>query len=469
MKKYPPPEKGKSFKASLCYYGILNGPLPSFSNDPFLKLIKNFDDVKNILQLKNSQATKYFFFAKEKVHQILLDNDEVIDLGYIKDSKELFFYFYLFLLICEDTILYNYTYDKRFITEINKLQVENQKNINKLIFAKILVFVSKDYKDITNINDEEEGINQVIKENEEIIEKMENEIWKKINISKEKFKSKNLDEIYTNIIIYLIQNEDFWKSFGCEDIFEKELDLNNIYLTPKMHENLVKYFNEKKNKDQFEKYLILSEEDLSKKEKINFYYIMFKYIFKDSYIDLDFFTETKKAIINIVKTAEEKIVAISKKSDKIEYLLILFTGSEQFKNIKEKIKGQIDKPLLQKEEPSEIGCIQHLNDIMGNDEKKIKLKEYTNRFIYKGNNEWNDLFKNLKLDVKDNEEGKLITIISKLKNIICDEDTSLNKIIKDNFYFSLPIVDLYSLENELPKKPNEEANNIFKKWMDNDV
>jgi len=240
-------------------------------------------------------------------------------------------------------------------------------------------------------------------------------------------------------------------------------------LTPKMHENLVKYFNEKKNKDQFEKYLILSEEDLSKKEKINFYYIMFKYIFKDSYIDLDFFTETKKAIINIVKTAEEKIVAISKKSDKIEYLLILFTGSEQFKNIKEKIKGQIDKPLLQKEEPSEIGCIQHLNDIMGNDEKKRKLQEYTNRFIYKGNNEWNDLFKNLKLDVKDNEEGKLITIISKLKNIICDEDTSLNKIIKDNFYFSLPIVDLYSLENELPKKPNEEANNIFKKWMDNDV
>ncbi len=79
------------------------------------------------------------------------------------------------------------------------------------------------------------------------------------------------------------------------------------------------------------------------------------------------------------------------------------------------------------------------------------------------------MFKNLKLDVKDNEEGKLITIISKLKNIICDEDTSLNKIIKDNFYFSLPIVDLYSLENELPKKPNEEANNIFEKWMDNDV
>ena len=41
-----------------------------------------------------------------------------------------------------------------------------------------------------------------------------------------------------------------------------------------------------------------------------------------------------------------------------------------------------------------------LNDfnLKGNDEKKRKLQDYTNRFIYKGNNEWNDLFKNLKLD-----------------------------------------------------------------------
>ena len=97
-----------------------------------------------------------------------------------------------------------------------------------------------------------------------------------------------------------------------------------------MMEELNKFFEESKKK-----YNILKSEDLFNKSKINFFYNLFQYIFKDNYFisQNTFLSELRKNIINILRKENEiksKLCNNSINEEKFEYVINFVTYSKFF-------------------------------------------------------------------------------------------------------------------------------------------
>ena len=469
---YPLPSKGQPFKPFLIYYGIVNSPLPLSKNDPFLKLINNFEDVKKILSIKDIQITKFLFFSKNIIHKILFDADEIIEFEYRKDFKNLFFNFYLCSLIEGVFEFYNpndaimhYKYDLRNIKEINEKQTYNNIKLKNTFWAKILIILSNEYKSNEDISGETEGLNDIIKKNSEIIDKsIKGDILAKINISSEKFNKKKIDDIYFQILKYLLEKEELAKK-ETYDILE-EMDLENIYLGQKNYEELIKIF--KTKADFIEKFLIKSKEDLFKPEKINFNYIILKYIFKKSYdiYQLKIFADSKKVIMKLIR-AKEPIMDKSRDKDKIEYILTFFTGSKSFKKIKKHAQPFVNNILsyLIKEDFTQINCLKYLSETIENKKYIDKFIEYHNRFMYF------DMGSFCKeLNVKEEDKSKFTDIIYKLHDILSDENIKYDfkDLLKKYFFFTKSIIQFNPLEKELPKKTDKMLIEYFRNWLNDE-
>ena len=119
-------------------------------NDPILKLINNYQDIVNIQNnTENANITKFFYFNKRKIHSILYDKNEVIDLKYNENNKNVAFYFYLTLLIRENPNVLNYNYDEEYITKLNEENIndKNDKNqLNQIIKAKFIIELTQENK-----------------------------------------------------------------------------------------------------------------------------------------------------------------------------------------------------------------------------------------------------------------------------------------------------------------------------------
>ena len=97
-------------------------------------------------------------------------------------------------------------------------------------------------------------------------------------------------------------------------------------------EELNKFFEEEESK---KKYNILKSEDLFNKSKINFFYNLFQYIFKDNFFisQNTFLSELRKNIINILRKENEiqsKLFNNSKTEEKFEYVINFITYSKFF-------------------------------------------------------------------------------------------------------------------------------------------
>ena len=60
--------------------------------NPLIKLISNYEETKNILNLKDEIIYKYLYFNMKKVHEILYDEEEVIHVDF-KIEKTMIFFF----------------------------------------------------------------------------------------------------------------------------------------------------------------------------------------------------------------------------------------------------------------------------------------------------------------------------------------------------------------------------------------
>ena len=119
---------------------------------------------------------------------------------------------------------------------------------------------------------------EIEKENRKII-KNNIEIFKEIGLilNEDDILKKKIDEIYIEIINALISSkkiEDFEYSYN---ILE-QLDLKNICLTKTIFEGIMKGMNGQNYKD----YEINNVEDLNDERKVNFYYLILEFIFKNS-------------------------------------------------------------------------------------------------------------------------------------------------------------------------------------------
>ena len=135
---------GLNPKLNICYFSTLMQPINEEKNNtnPIYELLSNFEEIQKISQIKDLNILKFFYFNRLKTHQILYDFEELITIK-DKDKEEIkpifYLYFYLSLLIEENSNLVNYKYSFNLIKNINELQnMEKDKVIKKIILVKII-------------------------------------------------------------------------------------------------------------------------------------------------------------------------------------------------------------------------------------------------------------------------------------------------------------------------------------------
>jgi len=289
--------------------------------DHLFYLPKDIEKIKNILK-SNSQDILYFlYFNFGNIERILYNEDELIYFDFneetnniylninqekieIEMKNEIVFLFYISLLIKYNKNLFNFSFSISLIKKINFINnsIDESNIYAKLLISKIILELINYYKKNhifgeNNKKEELEKLNEIKKENNKIIEKFINE-FKKIGleINQKQLKLKNIDLIYAKIINILLKSKNFDMTYR---ILE-ELDLENINLTKSMFNEISKDLCS--NEIYINEYNLTTFYDLfDDSNKVNFYYILFKYILKNSiYIYyIDFLNKIRETIIKM--------------------------------------------------------------------------------------------------------------------------------------------------------------------------
>ena len=501
-------------KLNLSYYSTLKISSEINNNDPIYKLISDYSDIENITKVNEEQITKYFYYNRKCIHQILYDADKTIYFNYKEINNNLSFYFYLILLINDMPDILNYTYDSKYIKEINNQQEKDDNLYKKIITSKIVIDLANDYKTANDcFNDEDEvEINKIINDNNKIIDNLFYIFTDlDINWKKEEFFFKSIDVIYIEIINTIIKNkkiEDY--DYICDLI--KQLDLENIDITKIMFDKLYEFLNN--NKDYINDYLILNLEDFSNEIKVNFYYILLKYILKNSiYIyQIPFLIKTSINIRQILNS--NKPIYIISKNEKIikkaEYIIKIFINSNNFSveikkqvkksksNLKNLILGLYNSPPSDKniykikeenspnekentnlsfninhksskeienvDDSSELHILKYVKKLLLDNKVRNKMRNSVISLNYYF--DINEILKLLNVEEKDEEKFREIITNDNWKNLFKDNKRKEFKMFIENvFYFEGPNEELNKLNKNLPKDVNKKSIQQFKDWI----
>ena len=147
------------------------------------------------------------------------------------------------------------------------------------------------------------------------------------------YKSNRLDVIYAQILKQLIENNNFEDYQFIYNII-KDMDLENIDINNFLFEELRKVLNNENNNINNKK--IMSQKDLNEINIINFYYILLKFILKNSiYIyNIPFLLETRIKILRIIKSSNRIVLNDNKNfkeyREKLYYIIEILTDSKYY-------------------------------------------------------------------------------------------------------------------------------------------
>ena len=496
--KFPQLKDNIPNKISLCYYITLNQPSEIFKEEPIYKLLLNYSDIENIQKLNKKQITKFLYFNKKYVHQILLNSDKTIHFNYEEINNNLSFYFYLILLIKDITFILKYTYDSKYIKEINGNKELNKGKYYKLIKAKINIELANNYKLIYDCfqDENEEKINKIINNNISII-KYNIDILKEINISwsLEELCSKPIDLMYIEIIVALIKQkklEDFEFTF---DII-KQLNFENIDITKIMFDKLYEILNS--NEYYINNYIISNGNDLYNEKKLNFYFILINYILKNPiYLyQIPFLIKTINNVNTILKNNDclHRIKNINI-YNKLAYLINIFTNTKSqssnkfssFLNLnyktKKNDKSKVKKGKNEQYKLSYYVLNQNYFERVLKSSQNSSLTELDNIYCYyllfsdnnfklafndaiEDQNLFNEYFNSNKFgNAEFNNIFKKIISNDELKNLYYKENF-VKLLIKEIFYYKDPFKEIKNLESELPINPNFKSIKILSEFLD---
>ena len=211
-----------------------SSPIDINETEPISGLIKDFPDIESILQKENLDIIKLLYNNKKKIHNILYNEEEIINLDSIFEKKDLSnsFCFYLILLLKDNNDIINYDYSLDSIKNANA-KINNNENIN-IINPKLIIELIKNYKQTNNYDEEDEEENKELKKmKNESLNKIKNSLdeLKKFDLilDEETIKQKKIDKIYIDIIKMLIEKN----KIDNNEILDK-LDLKNINITKTM-------------------------------------------------------------------------------------------------------------------------------------------------------------------------------------------------------------------------------------------
>ena len=276
----------------------------------------NYEELNGILTHLNTNTKnkeKIFLFLynnKDNVHDILYRSEEIIKIDdYYKNPKELNNIFYLSLLIKDNNEIINYSYLFNFIIELNNILTKLNEDliIKKIFYSKFIIELINNYLqlddneedyDENNIKDIQKSCETIISENIKIFEELNCNIKNVDDLI-----DKKCDEIYIDIIKSLIKPKKI-NDFEYTYKIINQLELEKIKITKDMYDELLKIFDD----EIIKQYDLKSKEDLLKETNINFYYILLKYIIKDSVniYQIRFLKKQKKTILTLFKKNEIK-------------------------------------------------------------------------------------------------------------------------------------------------------------------
>ena len=325
-----------TIKENLCYMFTISNPFLN-SNDPIYKLISNFDEIKHIYNSNLKENKKFFYFNKEKIHDILYDLEEILKIDDDKEEIKLSELFYFSLLLIDNPVLIKYEISLNYIKKVNDLINKSKNNalkillLSKIILILIYNFKGQNYYDEniygTEIEKMKNDYISIIKNNLEILN---------FDLNYEDYIAKEIDYIYMKIILALIKKNDFNDIGEIIKIIE-ELDLKSINITEIIYKGLSEEL-DNKNDNYWNRYKIENFDDLKYKNIINFYYILLKYIFKNSlYIyNIKFLNENRKNLLNLLSKNFSDIKKLCEEEDKIEYIINNLINSKYYLNSKGK-------------------------------------------------------------------------------------------------------------------------------------
>ena len=174
---------------------------------------------------------------------------------------------------------------------------KEKNNLSKFILYIIAYLILYNFDDNNNCQDLFKGkqIENIYQEIDKFIIEQQNLVNDlQLNLNVKDYKTFNINEIYSKIIITLIKNKKLSDFEYSKNIME-QLDLENIELTDMMYIQLKNELDENSNKEYINSYRIIKYENLFNEANINFYYFLFlflwmnldNYCYHQSYIELN--------------------------------------------------------------------------------------------------------------------------------------------------------------------------------------
>ena len=322
-------KKTNIIKKNIIYNNSISSSLDINHLNPINKLVSNMIDINELLNSKQKNMTQKLYSNIDIIEDILYYNEEIINLDNILIEDIINNYFYLDLLIRGNDNIINYNFSINLVKNINKLlKKDNNFLIKKVIISKIIIDLINYYKQTDNYDEdeEEEELKKIEEENEYYI-KNNLYIFNDLNLNYTVYdiKKKKIDLIYIEIIIALIIEKKFDDYEYTESILN-QLDMENINLTETMVKELFKLFNcNDKNIMNYYNF-----ENINNQNTINFYYLLFKYILKNS-----IYIYQNKYLYTIRKNLIKKKIQLNEKledelKEKINYVIESFLDSKYY-------------------------------------------------------------------------------------------------------------------------------------------
>ena len=265
-------------------------------------LLNNYTELQQALKLINQdEISKFCYFQKNLINDILYYEEKIINIYNNNNKNNFSFYFYLVLLIEDNVDIINYSYDYNFFNEINSENKLEKNEIKKVIISKIILELIFNFRGFNKNKNIKTNLDSIEKHNKENIR---NNICifreLNLNLNGDEIEEMKLDEIYSEIIISLIKNKKF-EDYDYSYNILHQLEIDNLEITKKIYDDLSVILNSKES--FINNYLIINLEDIYDIKKINFYYILFKFILKRSiYIySIPLLLNYRKTIISNIK------------------------------------------------------------------------------------------------------------------------------------------------------------------------
>ena len=334
-----------NIKLNLSYNGLINQSefFSIIKNDdnnneknkpiiiPFCELIGSYQDIEKILLNKEINIIEYIYLNKDRINQILYDEETNIKIeqNYLVKFSD---YIYLYYILAESRDVVNYIFEIELIDAFNDILLATKSKIKMIILSKLEIFFidyyfeQKDDENTKKYEDMKNKCKQIINVN---INYLKEDI---ADLNIDNLLSDDIENIYTEIIKSLIINGKLNDSDKTIKLLD-DLEIKHIRLNKKFYDNLSKILIEK----NLNKYKISDIDDISDENKMNFYRILFEYILKSSdYIFYNsFLLETRKKIIEIINDKPNQFYSMAKNNKNKEALSYLI----EFEYYKERAKS----------------------------------------------------------------------------------------------------------------------------------